>query len=87
MSDKKEVLFLREEYGEGRGKYTYPNGEKYVGMWKNHLWDGQGRFNLYDGNKVVGEFKKGRPWNTKLYDKNWKYLTKFVNGVLQELSP
>ena len=27
MSNKKEVLFLREEYGEGRGKYTYPNGE------------------------------------------------------------
>ena len=34
MSNKKEVLFLREEYGEGRGKYIYPNGEKYVGNWK-----------------------------------------------------
>ena len=35
MSNKKEVLFLREEYGEGRGKYTYPHGEKYEGEWKN----------------------------------------------------
>ena len=30
MSNKKEVLFLREEYGEGSGKYTYPHGEKEV---------------------------------------------------------
>jgi len=32
MSNKKEVLVLREEYGEGRGKYIYPNGDKYEGL-------------------------------------------------------
>ena len=33
MSNKKEVLFLREEYGEGRGKYTFHDGRKYEGEW------------------------------------------------------
>ena len=71
----------------GQGTYTSHVGTKYVGMWKNGFYDVQGIFTLYDGNKVVGEFKKGTPWNTKLYDKNWKYLTKYVNGVLQGLLP
>ena len=42
MSNKKEVLFLREEYGEGCGKYTYPHGDKYEGEWKNGEFHGQG---------------------------------------------
>jgi len=42
MSNKKEVLFLREEYGEGRGKFTYPHGEKYEGEWVNGREHGQG---------------------------------------------
>ena len=35
MSKKKGVLFLREEFGEGFGKYTYLDGEKYEGDWRN----------------------------------------------------
>ena len=42
MSNKKNVLFLREEYGDGQGTFTYPNGEKYVGAWKNGKYNGQG---------------------------------------------
>jgi hypothetical protein len=49
MSKKKGVLFLREEYGEGFGKYTYLDGEKYEGEWKNGKWDGQGTFTSPDG--------------------------------------
>ena len=59
MSKKKGVLFLREEYGEGFGKYTYLDGEKYEGEWKNGKWDGQGTFTSPDGEKYVGKFKDG----------------------------
>ena len=54
MSNKKEVLFLREEYGEGRGKYTYPHGDKYEGEWKNGEFHGQGTYTSPDGSKYVG---------------------------------
>ena len=40
MSNKKEVLFLREEYGQGT--YTFPDGRKYVGKWKNDKRHGKG---------------------------------------------
>ena len=40
MSNNKNVLFLREEYGNGQGTYIYPNGEKYVGNWKNGKYHG-----------------------------------------------
>ena len=59
MFDKKEVLFLREEYGEGRGKYTYPHGEKYEGEWKNGKYHGQGTLTSPDGSKYEGEWKNG----------------------------
>ena len=59
MSNKKEVLFLREEYGNGQGTYIYPNGEKYVGDWKNGKYHGHGTFTYPDGNMYVGEFKDG----------------------------
>ena len=59
MSNKKNVLFLREEYGDGQGTYIYPNGEKYVGDWKNGKYHGHGTFTYPDGNMYVGEFKDG----------------------------
>ncbi|MDP6250028.1 MAG: hypothetical protein QGH26_04350 [Candidatus Pacebacteria bacterium] len=36
MSNKKNVLFLREEYGDGQGTYIYHHGFKYVGEWKDN---------------------------------------------------
>ena len=55
ISKKNEVIFLREEYGEGRGKYTHPHGEKYEGEWKNGNSNGQGTFTFSDGGKYVGK--------------------------------
>ena len=48
---KKEVLFLREEYGVGFGKYKYLYGEKYEGDWKNGKYHGQGTYTWKDGQK------------------------------------
>ena len=128
MSNKKEVLFLREEYGEGRGKFTYPHGEKYEGDWvkgkyhgqgtmtfpdgsmylgeyKNGKFHGQGTFIWNDGyyhegefmdgtpngqgtetlpnGQLVGEYKDGKPWNVKGYDKERNINMKWVNGKKQ----
>ena len=80
MSNKKEVLFLREEYGEGRGKYTYPHGDKYEGEWKNGEFHGQGTYTWTDGKKYVGEYKDGKTWNGTEYDKYGNIKGKFVNG-------
>ena len=37
-----------------------------------------------DGRKYVGEWKNGKEWNTKYYDKNGNMTKKYVNGVRQE---
>ena len=36
-----------------------------------------------DGEKYEGEWKGGKEWNGKLYDKDGKIIRKFVNGVKQ----
>ena len=83
MSNKKEVLFLREEYGEGRGKYTYPDGTKYVGEFKDGLQNGQGTFTYPDGREYVGEYNYGKRWKGTDYDKNGNIIGKYVNGKLK----
>ena len=42
MSKKKGVLFLREEYGNGFGKYKYIDGDSYEGEWKDGKFHGKG---------------------------------------------
>ena len=60
----KGVMELESEIDEG-GKetgqetYTYSNGDKYVGEWKNDKRNGQGTYTHNDGRKYVGEFKDG----------------------------
>ena len=60
MSNNKNVLFLREEYGDGQGTYIYPNGEKYEGDWKNGKYPGHGTYSWSNRNKYEGQFKN---WN------------------------
>ena len=81
MSNKKEVLFLREEYGEGRGNYIYPDWDKYEGEWKNGEFHGQGTYIYHDGRKYEGEFKDGKEWNGTGY-KNGEIVVRFVNGKM-----
>ena len=82
MSNKKELLFLREEYGEGRGKYTYPHGDKYEGEWKNGEFHGQGTYTSPDGRKYEGEFKDGKQngQGTYIYHDGRKYEGEWKNG-------
>ena len=43
----------------GKGVYTYGNGYKYEGEWKDGKRHGQGTFTHPDGRKYVGEWKDG----------------------------
>ena len=82
MSNKKEVLFLREEYGEGRGKYTYSHGDKYEGEWKDGEQNGQGTLTWSDGDKYEGEYKDGSPngQGTETLPDGDKYEGKWKDG-------
>ena len=44
----------------GQGTYTWPDGEKYVGQFKDDKSNGQGTLTLADGRKYVGQFKDGK---------------------------
>ena len=87
MSNNKNVLFLREEYGDGQGTFTYPNGEKYVGDWKNGKYNGHGTFTYPDGNMYVGEFKDEKFWNGATYEIGGNIFGKWVNGELEVKYP
>ena len=56
-TSKQKVLFLKEEYADGQGKYTYPNRMSYVGDWKNGEFHGKGSItSSLEGYKFVGKF-------------------------------
>ena len=61
------------------GTYTYANGNKYVGEFKDGLYNGQGNYIFTNGNKYVGEFK-GNNFNgqgTFTYTDGSKYVGEF----------
>ena len=68
----------------GQGTFTYPDGVKYVGRWKDDKRNGQGTFTYPDGREYVGEFKNHKKWNVTQYDKNGNIDGKWVNGVEQK---
>ena len=58
MSKNRNVIFLREEYGDGQGTFTYNDG-KYVGEWKKGKQHGQGTFTWFSGDRYEGEWRDG----------------------------
>ena len=42
----------------GQGTYTYSDGDKFEGEWKDDQWNGQGTYTWSDGKKYVGEWKE-----------------------------
>jgi hypothetical protein len=44
----------------GLGFLIFPNGDKYVGEWKDGKPNGQGTTTFLDGRKYVGEYKDGK---------------------------
>ena len=54
MSKNRNVIFLREQYGDGQGTFTYNDG-KYVGECKKGKQHGQGTFTWFSGDRYEGE--------------------------------
>ena len=54
---------------------TYPNGDKYVGEWRDNERTGQGTSTWANGNKYVGEWRDGKP--------NGQGTSTFPNGSQQ----
>jgi len=82
-NDKKDWKYI------GEIKNGKPNGigvlsstfGKYSGELKNGIKHGQGTYTYKSGRKRVGEFRKGKPWNVKSYDKNGKIEIEWVKGI------
>ena len=82
-SDEQKHLKYTGEIFDGK-----PNGtgvlsspfEKYSGEFKNGRMHGQVTHTYENGKKRVGEFRKGKPWNVKGYDKNGNIENEWVNG-------
>jgi len=56
---------LKDRDYYGRGTYTYPNGDKYVGEWQIYKRHGQGTYTFgpnseWAGDKYVGKYEDGK---------------------------
>ena len=49
-----------EKFTYSSGAFTYNNGDKYEGEWKEEKRHGQGSYTWANGEKYVGEFKDGK---------------------------
>jgi hypothetical protein len=63
----------------GQGTYTFPEGDKYVGEFRDGIPNGKGIFTYYDGVLYDGEFKDGKPdgKGTLTYPDGEKYIGEF----------
>jgi hypothetical protein len=81
-NDKKDWKYIGEiKNGKpnGTGVLSSTSGN-YSGELKNGIKHGQGTYTYKSGRKRVGEFRKGKPWNVKSYDKKGKIETEWVKG-------
>ena len=60
---------IYDDKPNGTGVLSSPF-EKYSGEFKYGRMHGQVTHTFGNGKKRVGEFRKGKPWNVKSYDKN-----------------
>ena len=77
--------FDQDEYEliQGVDIVTYPDGEKYIGEWKDGLWHGRGTVTRTDGEKYAGEFKEGLPNGHGTHTDSYgnKYVAEFKDGI------
>ena len=59
------------------------DGNKYVGDMQDFKPYGQGKMFWTNGNNFVGEWKNGKEFNGRKYDKDRNIIGNYVNGVIQ----
>ena len=71
-----------QRYDNCFGTYTYADGDKYVGEWKDNKYHGQGTYTYADGDKYVGEHKDGKKLGqgTYTYASGSKYVGEHKDG-------
>jgi len=84
LNDKKHWKYIGEikngkPHGTGVLSSTFG---KYSGEVNNGILHGQGTYTYKSGRKRVGEFRKGKEWNVKSYDKKGKLETEWVKGII-----
>ena len=73
---------MKNDLRNGQGTYTYADGNKYVGEWKDDKFNGQGTYTYANGDKYVGEFRDDNlnGQGTYTYANGDKYIGEFRNG-------
>ena len=51
---------IKGDCNNGYGTYTFANGDKYVGEWKDGKWHGLGTITAEDGEKYAGAWKEDK---------------------------
>lgn len=89
----------KNEWSEGKGKFSFPNGVQYVGDFHNGEFHGDGALVYPNGGKYVAKWNRGYAveghyvFNDELLyeDKNWQYISakdrRFFTEVKQGLQP
>ena len=74
------------EYKKGKfhglGKFIWKDGFYHEGEFKNGTPHGHGIETLPNG-QLKGEYKDGKPWNAKGYDKKGNIIANYKNGELR----
>ena len=66
----------------GKGKFIWKDGYYHEGEFKNGTPNGEGIETLPNG-QLKGEYKDGKPWNARGYDKEGQIISNYVNGELK----
>ena len=73
---------IKGDCKNGQGTYTYPDGSKYVGGYKNDRRHGQGTYTYPDGRKYVGGWKYDNQHGqgTETFTDGRKHVGEFRKG-------
>eukprot|EP01087_Luapelamoeba_hula_P025163 TRINITY_DN984_c0_g1_i1.p1 TRINITY_DN984_c0_g1~~TRINITY_DN984_c0_g1_i1.p1 ORF type:complete len:936 (-),score=180.49 TRINITY_DN984_c0_g1_i1:27-2834(-) len=76
------VTFEDEEFKNGRGAYSWSNGNRYEGEWRDDHRHGRGRMIYADGDRYEGDWKEGKKhgFGIVTYMNGSKYEGSFANG-------
>ena len=72
----------KEDEFHGKGTYTFSNGDKHIGDWKNGKPHGKGTYTYPNGDKYIGDWKNGKQHGKGLieYSTGVKIKGSFING-------